>query len=160
MEDRTAKMASSIQELCEELLRVCKDLMNERRLWLYAETCLVPIVPELVTSKKSMHTHLLPYHTPVAQLYVPDKFDGTQGVREKVFATQIGLYTVANGNLFIDNHIKTSLFPLVPKDHLSFSVSDIEKGFHDLESKPNKISKPFQQLLSKGEHYQRDIKGQ
>jgi hypothetical protein len=40
------------------------------------------------------------------EIAVPDKFDGTRGVKAKVYANQIGLYVVSNPSLFPDDRSK------------------------------------------------------
>ena len=53
-----------------------------------------------------MPLHLLPYHTPVSELSVPEKFDETQGVKAEVFATYLGLFTITKKHLFLSDFRK------------------------------------------------------
>jgi hypothetical protein len=37
---------------------------------------------------------------------VPNKFDGTRGIKAEAYANQVGLYVISNGHLFPDDHSK------------------------------------------------------
>lgn len=94
-----AKTACAIQELCEEILRLCEYLNKKKKkttiicrntrgnLWGRRHNC--PII-----APTCMHVHLLPYHTPATKVSVLTRFNGTQQFRAKVIATQLGLYTI------------------------------------------------------------------
>lgn len=46
------------------------------------------------------------YPTPVAKGSVPDKVFWTQGVDAQAFPTQLGLYTISNAHIFLNNRSK------------------------------------------------------
>lgn len=51
-------------------------------------------------------THLSPYHTKTTKVYVLHKFDGTQAVKAKIFATILGLYMIVSTHLSLNNSSK------------------------------------------------------
>ena len=105
-----AKTPYDIKELCEEILWRQKDFNNKLRVQLPAETGSATIeaatTPAPVTAPAITLVPLLPYHTPVSELFLPSKVYGTQGVKAEVFATQLELYTIADADLFPDTRRK------------------------------------------------------
>lgn len=51
MEEGTAKNANAVGELCEEISRLCKDIIKEHRLQLSAETPLTTIGSVATTTR-------------------------------------------------------------------------------------------------------------
>lgn len=107
-------MANAIRELH-------KDLMDKHRLKSCAETCFTtidtaatttttttghPNTPAPFTTPGSMPIHSLIYHVPTDRVSVTNKFDGTQGVKAKVFSTPLRLYTISNAHQFLVNQSK------------------------------------------------------
>lgn len=93
--DGTAKTSGAIQELF-------KDSKNKQRLKFSAESHLEtieaattttrhPNSPATIAAPWGVPAHPSLYHTPVAKDSVPEKFEGTQGVKAKVFSIQLQL---------------------------------------------------------------------